>query len=65
MTMIELVMTVCLLASPGECRQERLPFEGPLLACATQGQVAALEWLQTPPKWQLTRWRCGPPVTSA
>ncbi len=27
--MIELVMTVCLMAQPEDCRKERLPFDGP------------------------------------
>lgn len=59
--MIELVLTVCLSASPSECRLERMPFEGPMMACAIHGQQAAVEWLNTHPKWQLSRWRCGPP----
>lgn len=59
--MIELVLTVCLMTAPEECRQERMPFEGPLLACALQGQFAAVEWLATHPKWLLSRWKCGTP----
>ncbi|WP_181708046.1 hypothetical protein [Chthonobacter rhizosphaerae] len=58
--MIELVLTVCLMTAPEECRQERMPFEGPLISCAMAGQFAAAEWLQTHPKWSLSRWRCGP-----
>jgi hypothetical protein len=57
---LELVMTVCLIAAPGECRKERIAFEGSLLACATAGQFAAAEWIATHPKWQLSRWTCGP-----
>lgn len=57
--MIELVMTVCLLTAPEDCRKERLPFEGPLMACAIQGQMAAADWLNSHPKWRLSRWACG------
>ncbi|WP_181704005.1 hypothetical protein [Chthonobacter albigriseus] len=63
--MIELVLTVCLMASPNECRHQRMPFDGPLMACAMNGQIAAVEWLQTHPKWRLNRWRCGPPEIAA
>lgn len=58
--MIELIMTVCLLATPEDCRKERIAFEGSLFACATAGQMAAAEWISTHPKWHLSRWSCGP-----
>lgn len=58
--MIELVMTVCLMATPGDCRKERIAFEGSLLACATAGQLVAAEWIASHPKWRLARWTCGP-----
>lgn len=57
--MIELVMTVCLMASPTDCRKERMPFEGPMMACAMAGQFAAADWLNAHPKWRLSRWQCG------
>ncbi len=59
--MIELVMTVCLLAQPGDCRKERLPFDGPLIACARAGQFEAATWAAQHPGWHVTRWRCGVP----
>lgn len=61
--MIELVLTVCLLAAPTECREERRPFEGGILFCAMAGQAVGVEWIATHPKWTLARWRCGPPST--
>jgi hypothetical protein len=63
--MIELVLFVCLQAAPAECRQESMPFDGPLMACAMNGQVVAVEWLQSHPKWRLTKWRCGRPEIDA
>lgn len=63
--MIELTLTVCLLAAPSDCRQERVPFEGSIFVCALQGQQAAQEWLASHPKWRLQRWRCGPPEVRA
>lgn len=63
--MIELVMTVCLMSQPQDCRKERLPFEGSLMTCATAGQVAAADWISSHPKWHLSRWSCGMPARDA
>lgn len=63
--MLELVMTVCLMNAPAECRRERMPFDGPLMACAMGGQFAAADWLATHPKWRLERWHCGQPSRDA
>lgn len=56
---VEIAFTFCLIAAPADCRIERQPFEGPLMACSLYGQVAAVEWLERHPKWRLTRYRCG------
>lgn len=59
--MIELVFTVCLLASPGSCREERPGFAGgSMLSCMTQGQFYAARWLEEHPAWRISRWRCEP-----
>lgn len=59
--MIELVITVCLLASPGSCRDERPDFTGDsILSCMTQGQVYAARWLAEHPAYSMSRWRCQP-----
>ena len=56
--MIHLVLTVCLAASPGTCKEERPGFEGSLMACFMEGQVAAARWLAQHPAYTLSRWRC-------
>lgn len=56
--MLDLVLIVCLNAAPMECRKERLPFDGNPIACAIHGQMAAVEYLETHPKWRLSRWQC-------
>lgn len=58
--MIELVLTVCTLMAPVECRKERMAFDGPLMACASAGQIVAADWLKTHSRWRLSRWSCGP-----
>ncbi len=58
--MIDLVLVVCLSGAPLECRRERLPFEGPVYACAVHGQQVAAQWAESHPKWRIAGWRCGP-----
>ena len=62
--MIELVITVCLLASPGSCREERPDFNGDsVLACMTQGQIHVARWLTEHPAYGIKNWRCQPAST--
>ena len=57
--MIELVMVVCLASSPTQCREERPLTEiASVMACATQGQIVAAQWLSQHPAFTLSRWRC-------
>jgi hypothetical protein len=59
--MIELVLTVCLLASPTSCRDERANLQAAsLMSCMVQGQVYAARWITEHPAYSLQRWRCGP-----
>jgi hypothetical protein len=58
--MIDLVLFVCLLTAPDDCRKERIAFDGGLFACATAGQFAAAEWINSHPRWRVVRWSCGP-----
>lgn len=59
--MLDLVLIVCLHAAPMECRKERMPFEGSSMACAILGQMAAAEYIESHPKWRLSRWQCRRP----
>lgn len=58
--MIDLVLTVCLVASPADCKEERLTYQ----ARATSAQCMMLsspyvaEWAGNHPKWRVARWRC-------
>ncbi|MFZ4407487.1 MAG: hypothetical protein ACOYOH_09100 [Paracraurococcus sp.] len=57
--LIELVMVVCLAAAPSECREERPATEiASVMACATQGQMVAAQWLAQHPAFTLSRLRC-------
>jgi len=57
--MAELVLVFCLLSSPSSCQEERPALEQmSLIACLTEGQQYAADWLAEHPKWTLSRWRC-------
>jgi len=58
--LIELVILACLAGHPSDCRTERLPFEGPMTACALHGQFVVEAWVSAHPNWRPVRWRCGP-----
>ncbi len=59
--MIELVLTVCLLASPDSCREERAESATPsLVSCMMQGQFYAVRWIEEHPAYRVSRWRCEP-----
>lgn len=63
MIMIELIMMVCALASPQNCKQERLgPFAEQGLSvysCAIKGQLRIAEWKKHNPDWVVHKYRCG------
>ncbi|MEJ1160830.1 hypothetical protein [Prosthecomicrobium sp. N25] len=61
---MELILAVCLLTSPENCREERLTIsmeETAPMQCMIGAQTIIAEWSQTHPKWKVARWRCGVP----
>ena len=59
---MELVLAICMLTAPGECREERLSIsmeETAPMQCMIGAQPIIAEWAQTHPKWKVERWRCG------
>lgn len=64
--MIELVFTVCLLASPERCDERHLTYAETMtpMACLMRGQAQLATWNEANPKWQITRWKCRPVRTA-
>lgn len=63
-----ILLSVCLLSSPSNCHEERLNFSFETInamACMVHSQAMIAEWQQGHPAWQVTRWRCAAPGTSA
>jgi len=63
MDMIDLVLTVCLISDPSQCRVERLHFEtqGSLLQCMFLAPSQVAKWSESHPKFRVARWRCAFP----
>ncbi|NNG05900.1 MAG: hypothetical protein HKM95_17610 [Inquilinus sp.] len=62
--MIELVLVVCSLLQPDDCRFQRPGFEsvyGSMRTCVIQGQIAAVRWQDQNPDWRVRRWTCDMP----
>jgi hypothetical protein len=56
-----ILMSICLLASPRECREERLSFsfeDANPVACMVHSQTRIAEWQQSHPDYRVDRWRC-------
>lgn len=58
--MVQIVFLFCLIASPTQCEEHRLPgiALNTMNECMTNGQTMAITWLDDHPKWALSRWRC-------
>ncbi len=61
---MEIVLYVCLLADPKQCKEERLPqliaSQNPA-ACATISTPYMAQWMGEHPGWKLIRWKCDRP----
>ena len=56
-----ILMAICLLSSPGDCREERisLSYEASSpMACVVHSQSAIANWQNSHPQWRVGRWRC-------
>lgn len=59
--MIELVMSICLIAEPTKCKDVRLSFAEQNLtphSCVMNGQIEIAKWIDTHPDWQVAKWGC-------
>jgi hypothetical protein len=60
MDLVDLVLTVCVLANPTNCREEHLYFEsrGSLFQCMMLAPTQIAKWSETHPAVKVTRWQC-------
>ncbi len=61
--MVDLIVTLCLLANPGACTDKHMLFEssGSLEACERQAQPYLATWIQQHPYFRVARYRCAWP----
>jgi hypothetical protein len=64
MNMVDLILTVCLSANPGDCRDEHLYFEsrGLLFQCMVLAPSEIAKWSQEHPTFKVRRWKCAFPT---
>jgi hypothetical protein len=60
MDMVDLVLTVCLIANPGSCQDEHLYFEsrGSLTQCMLLAPAEIAKWTSEHPGRKVVRWKC-------
>lgn len=63
MELIDLVLTVCLIADAKSCRTEHLHFErrGSLTQCMLRAPPEIAKWAEEHPAFRVVRWRCAYP----
>lgn len=57
--MIELVLSVCLISEPANCKEVNLSYlaEQPS-QCLLHGQAEIARWQEGHPEWRIARWKC-------
>lgn len=58
--LVDLVLTVCALGDPTDCRTEHLYFEsrGSLVQCMVLAPAEIAKWSEEHPELKVTRWTC-------
>lgn len=61
--MLELVLTVCILAHPEKCVEQRILFEssGSLRQCTMSAPPILAQWGDQHREWFIQRWKCQYP----
>lgn len=60
LNLVDLVLTVCVLADPSNCRTEHLYFEsrGSLFQCMILAPAEIAKWSENHPALKVARWKC-------
>ena len=58
--MIAIILSTCLLADPGVCRDQTIPLaaEVSALRCMMHAPPHVAKWSEEHPAWRVVRWRC-------
>ena len=60
--MMTIILSACLVADPGQCKDFRLPLDGDMTAtsCAMNAPPYFAQWMEEHPAWRVMRWKCQP-----
>lgn len=60
MLLVDLIVTVCMIAHPQSCENRHLLFEskGSLRSCMYEAQFYLAQWSGEHPEFSIKRWRC-------
>lgn len=60
MPFVDLILAVCLISQPTNCREEHLYFEshGSLTRCLMEAVPTMAKWAGEHPEWRITRFHC-------
>lgn len=63
MNLVDLIIVVCSLITPGSCQERHLLFEshGSLAACTMEAQPYLAQWIGEHPGLRIARYRCDWP----
>jgi hypothetical protein len=63
MSLIAIVFTVCALAQPDQCQEERIAYasQGSLKECVMSAQPYLAQWIDEHPTWGIKRFHCEYP----
>jgi hypothetical protein len=63
MPLVDLIVTVCLIAHPGACEKRHMLFEakGSLRTCMYEAQFYLAKWSSEHPQYDIKRWQCAWP----
>ncbi len=64
--LVDLVLTVCLIATGGDCHKEHMVIQGDgsLYGCMAESPVHIARWTSEHPTWRVKRWTCALPGTA-
>jgi hypothetical protein len=67
MELVDLILTVCLISAPADCRAEKLTFEsrGDLMQCMFLAPIEIAKWSEQHPALHVVRWKCASPGGAA
>lgn len=64
--MIAIILSACMAADPGVCKDFKIPIDGEfdMASCAMYAPPHFAQWAAEHPGWNILRWKCVPASAS-